>query len=123
MPLQTKKTIKKFDYNPENKTVSIAYDEVAVDDDGTVYVNPQKKNHRCAFVPGDIDKVKEYMGKTTGPEIAMLKAVWTASVIDKYKKEQEEKAAGAVSQEHENSAGLGEVAIKKDGKYEKWDDK
>lgn len=80
MPLQTKKIIKKFDYNPKNKTVSIAYDKVAVDDDGTEYL--KDKNHRCGFVPGDLEKVKEYIGQGVHPEwIALLDSYWTEDVI------------------------------------------
>jgi hypothetical protein len=68
------------DINPNNKTVSIAMDTV-IKRDG---VEISKSRDRRAFVPGDIDVVKEYTGLTTGPEISYLEALWTAEVIAEY---------------------------------------
>lgn len=73
--------IARFEMNPENKTLSIRLDTV-IKEDG---VELSRKSHRCAFAPGDIAKVREYLGVTTGPEITYLKSIWTKEVIAEYK--------------------------------------
>lgn len=73
--------IARFEINPENKTISIRLDTVIKEDD----VELSRSLHRRAFVPGDIEKVKEYLGVSTSKEITYLNSVWTAAVIKAYK--------------------------------------
>lgn len=69
--------------NVTNKTISIARDDV-VKKDG---VEIARQRHRRAFVPGDIEAVKEYTGFTSdSPEIIYLNLVWTDQVIKRHKK-------------------------------------
>lgn len=72
--------LSKFEVNPENKTISIRKDEIIKEND----VELARKSHRCAFVPGELDKVKEYMGLEDGPEIAYLESLWTEEAIQAY---------------------------------------
>jgi hypothetical protein len=39
---------------------------------------------RRSFFPGDIERVKEFIGKDRSPEIDFLNASWTQQVIDEY---------------------------------------
>ena len=77
----TKETVlSKVEMNPEYKTVSIRMDTVIKEDELEI----SRSSHRCAFGPGDILKVKEYLGVETSPEIDYLNAVWTEEVIAAY---------------------------------------
>ncbi len=69
------------DINTETKTISIAKDTI-VKKDG---VEIAKQRHRCAFVPGDIEAVKNYLGVNDSPEINYLNSIWTEQVIADYK--------------------------------------
>lgn len=66
--------------NVTNKTISIAKDTI-IKKDGIIIA---KSRHRQAFAPGEIDKVKEYIGINESPEIDYLNAIWTQDVIDAY---------------------------------------
>jgi|GEM_PF-6622622 len=69
------------DINPNTKTISIAMDAV-IKKDG---VEISKSRDRCAFVPGEIDRVKLYSGLTDeSAEIIYLNSIWTAKVISDY---------------------------------------
>lgn len=68
------------DINPITKTISIAKDTI-VKKDG---IEIARNRHRRAFAPGDIEKVKEYLGIDTSPEIIYLESIWTQEVIDNY---------------------------------------
>lgn len=68
------------DMDPNLKTVSIALDTV-IKKDGEVIA---KQRHRRAFVPGQIQYVKEYIGLETSPEITYLESLWTPEVIAEY---------------------------------------
>jgi len=70
----------RFEMNPENKTLSIRQDTI-IKEDG---IELSRKHHRCAYVPGDIDKVIECLGEDA-PEIDYLKLIWTEEVIEEYK--------------------------------------
>lgn len=72
--------ISKFEMNPETKTVSIRMDTV-IKEDG---VELSRSHHRCAYVPGDIDKVIECLG-ADAPEVVYLESIWTEQVIADYK--------------------------------------
>ena len=69
--------------NLENSTTSIAMDTI-IKEDG---VEISRTRHREAFVPGDIEKVKGYTGKTTSKELTYLKSMWTAEAITAHKAE------------------------------------
>lgn len=66
--------------NTSNKTISIAKD-VVVKKDG---VEIARTRDRKAFVPGDIDAVKVYIGTEESPEIDYLNVIWTEQVISEY---------------------------------------
>ena len=68
------------DINPNNKTVSVAMVTLILKDG----IEVSRSEHRCAFVPGQIDAVKAYIGADSSPEIDYLKAIWTQEVIDAY---------------------------------------
>lgn len=78
----------RFEMNPENKTLSIRRDTI-IKEDG---VELSRSYHRCAYVPGDIDKVREYLGVEESPEITYLESVWTDEVIAAYKEKIEPSA-------------------------------
>ena len=69
------------DINPNNKTISIAMDTI-IKKDGVIVA---RSRNRRAFVPGDIQAVKEYIGVIDSPEITYLNALWTKEVIDAYR--------------------------------------
>lgn len=69
------------DVNPETKTISIALDTI-VKKDGKIV---SKSRNRRAFVPGDIEEVKKYLGVSSSPEVTYLESLWTKAVIDAYK--------------------------------------
>ena len=67
--------------NVTNKTISISKDVIVKKDSQEI----ARSRHRQAFVPGDIDAVKEYTGLVDeSPEIVYLNAIWTQDVIDAY---------------------------------------
>ena len=68
--------------NPYNKTISIAMDRVIVDANGNQIAKVSRV--RRAFVPGEIEQVKEWLGATESPEIDYLSAIWTPEVIAAY---------------------------------------
>lgn len=68
------------DINPHTKTVSIALDTV-IKRDGEI-INTSR--HRRAFVPGEIQAVKDYIGVQSSPEIDYLNTIWSQEVIDAY---------------------------------------
>lgn len=67
--------------DPNTKTVSILIKTI-VKRDG---VEISHENHRCAFNPGDIEKVKTYIGVTESPEITYLESIWTQEAIDAWR--------------------------------------
>ena len=71
--------IARFEMNAENKTLSIRMDTI-IKEDG---VELSRKHHRCAYVPGDIDKVVECLGADAS-EVSYLKSIWTDEVIAEY---------------------------------------
>ena len=75
----TEKTLQPIfsDINPNNKTISIAIDTVILKNGEEI----ARERNRMAFVPGEIDKVKNFIGATEGPEVDYLNAIWTADVI------------------------------------------
>jgi len=68
-------------YNVTLKTLSIAKFLVILDDGQEVV---RKEIDRCAFLPGDIDKVQAYIGKNNDNEINYLKSIWTDDVVKVY---------------------------------------
>jgi hypothetical protein len=72
--------IARFEMSPENKTVSIRQDTVIKEDGKEL----SRSHHRCAYAPGDIDKVIECLG-ADAPEVAYLNLIWTDQVIADYK--------------------------------------
>ena len=85
----TKETVlSKVEMNPEYKTVSIRMDTVIKEDELEI----SRSSHRCGFGPGDILKVKEYIGVESSPEIDYLNAVWVTEVIAAHLASQESKA-------------------------------
>ena len=67
--------------NTENKTISIAKYDIIKKDGIEI---SRSKPHRCAFVPGQIENIKEYIGQNDGPVINMLNALWTQEIIKEY---------------------------------------
>lgn len=74
------------DLDLTTKSISIARDTVVMKDGAEIARN----RHRCAFVPGDIEAVKEYMGVTESAEIDYLNAIWTQEAIDAHQAKQGE---------------------------------
>ena len=68
------------DLNPITKTVSIAIDTVVLRDG----VEIARERLRRAFVPGDIENVKEFTGVESSPELDYLDAIWTIEVIEAF---------------------------------------
>lgn len=68
------------DLNPNTKTVSIAIDSI-IKKDGEVIA---RNRSRRAFVPGQIEQVKDFIGLQESPEIIYLESIWTQDVIDNY---------------------------------------
>lgn len=66
--------------NTTTKTISIAKDTVVFRDG----VEISRERHRTAFVPGQIEEVKTYIGETSSPEIDYLNAIWTEQAIADY---------------------------------------
>jgi hypothetical protein len=71
----------KLNINLEEMTVSIALCTI-IEEDG---VEISRQTHRCGFCPGDIEKVKEYLGVPDCPELQYLDKIWTPEVIADYK--------------------------------------
>jgi len=72
---------KQFNLDIENKTISLAF-ETVIEENGEELA---RKRHRCAFVPGDIEKVKQFMGLgDTNKHIKYINSIWTQAVIDRY---------------------------------------
>lgn len=69
-----------FEFDNRHKTVSIAMDTIILRNGGEI----SKSRHRCAFVPGQIEAVKEYIGQESSPEITYLETIWTQEVINEY---------------------------------------
>ena len=80
MTLKKETKLVKFDVNVEHKTVSIALDTVILENGEEI----SRKRHRCSFAPGDLDKVKEYLGVDKSPELDLLKKMWPAKVVKEY---------------------------------------
>lgn len=77
----TKETqLSRFEINQENKTISIRLDTVIKEND----VELSRSCHRTAFVPGQIEDVKAYLGVEDSAEIQYLNSIWTAQVIADY---------------------------------------
>lgn len=73
-------------FNVTNKTISVVKYQVIYKDGvelSRVHLD------RCAFVPGDIDKVKAYLNMQDEPEIKYLESIWTDEVIQKTRAMQE----------------------------------
>lgn len=68
------------DINPNLKTVSVII-VTQILNDGIVVA---ETNDRRAFVPGEIDQLKEYIGANEGPELDYVQAIWTQQIIDEY---------------------------------------
>jgi len=68
------------DINPNTKSVSIAIDTVVLRDG----VEIARERLRRAFVPGEIEDVKEFVGVESSPEIEYLEAIWTTEVIEAF---------------------------------------
>lgn len=67
--------------NVTNKTISIARDSVVYNNG----VEIARNRHRQAFVPGQIEDVKQYTGwGDSEPSIIYLNSMWTQEVIDDY---------------------------------------
>ena len=64
----------------ENKTLSISKVTVITNND----IEIARALNTQGFVPGDIEKVKQYMGASEGPEIDYLQSIWTPEAIDNY---------------------------------------
>lgn len=78
--LEEKQEIIIDNYNATQKTLSIAKVLVILRD-GIEIV--RQVIDRCAFGPGDIDKVKAYLNMQDEPEIKYLESIWTDEVIQK----------------------------------------
>lgn len=68
------------DINPNNKTISVLKESIIYKDG----IEIARQRHRCAFVPGDIKKVKAYMNVEESPEITYLNSIWTREAIAAY---------------------------------------
>lgn len=68
------------DINPNNYTISIAKDTI-IKKDG---LEIARSRNRCAFYPGDIEKIKIFIDSENSPEITYLQSLWTQEVIDNY---------------------------------------
>lgn len=79
--------------NPISKTVSVLVRTVYKDEGVIVSSNDMRR----AFVPGEIEKVKDWIGLQESPEIAYLESVWTPEVIQAY----EQAKAEALGQNQE----------------------
>lgn len=70
---------KKLDIDIENWTISIAFVPI-ITKDGDEYI--RGKVHRRAFVPGEIDAVKEFTGLgDNSKHIQYINSLWTPEVI------------------------------------------
>lgn len=79
--LTEEKVLGAIDIENTLKTISIALDTVVLRDGKPI----AKTRHRCAFVPGELDKVVEYTGLSPdSPEITYISAIWSPEVIDTY---------------------------------------
>jgi len=68
------------DINPNTKSVSIAIDTVVLRNG----IEIARERLRRAFVPGEIEDVKEFVGVESSPEIEYLEAIWTTEVIEAF---------------------------------------
>lgn len=68
--------------NTTNKTISIKK-ETSIERDGIEIARTEP--WRKAFVPGEVEDVKELTGWTDeSPEVVYLNSIWTQEVIDAY---------------------------------------
>lgn len=84
--LEEKQEIVIDTFNVTNKSISIVKYNVVYKDGielSRVHLD------RCAFVPGDIEKVKAYLNMQDEPEIQYLESIWTDEVIQRNKAAQE----------------------------------
>lgn len=68
------------DIDPNYKTVSIGV-QTQIIKDGIVIASSIL---RSCFVPGDIEKVKAFIGLEESPEITYLNTIWDQAAIDAY---------------------------------------
>lgn len=78
--------------NLTTRTCSLVKYEVFFDVNGKEVA--RSKPHRCAVVPGEVDKVKEFMGikkEESAPFLEnVLNSLWTPEVISAYEAQQED---------------------------------
>jgi hypothetical protein len=72
MALTEETVLTKFEVNPDTKTVNCRMDTVIKKDGEEI----SRTSHRKAFMQGQIEDVKTYINKTTGPEIDYLNTLW-----------------------------------------------
>ena len=69
--------------NLQTGTLSILKREYTLDD-GLI---TDHQDIRRAFVPGQLDAVKQFLGVDESPEIAYLESLWTPDVIAAYQQQ------------------------------------
>ena len=78
--MQKENKIAILDMNLKNNTISLRKDTVTYENGEEL----TRAHERCAFVPGDIEKVREYTGLQSGELIDLLNERWTPEVIADY---------------------------------------
>lgn len=68
------------DIDPNSKTVSIGIQTQIIKDNIVI----SSSMLRCCFAPGEIDKVKAFIGLEESPEITYLNTIWDQAAIDAY---------------------------------------
>lgn len=80
--LKKEERISKIEIDMENRCISIARDEVVLENDEVI----SRKRHRQAFAPGDIDEVKKFIKNDEAEEVELIRSLWPKKVINAYKK-------------------------------------
>lgn len=73
--------IKKVVIDYEHKHVRVYKDRVIKRDGKKVGVVDQMRNHCCSFDPGQIQEVKQHIGRQDGDLVKEINAMWTPEVI------------------------------------------
>lgn len=84
--LEEKYEIKINEINVQDRTVNISKFMCVIKDNIEIF---KRQVENFTFYPGDIEKVKEFIGNDIQEEIKLLESIWTDEVIQKTKAAQE----------------------------------
>lgn len=67
-----------FEYFPNTSSFSIHKDSLVLEDG----VEIARSRHTCAFLPGQVDELSEYLGDPNHPLVSYCNIIWTPDIIE-----------------------------------------